>query len=177
MTGPKKNLLYNLRCLILSHVLLLLFICKVLSDSFVTPRTVARQTPVHRISYMIILERVAISFSRGPFQPRDRTHVYCIGRWILYHGATREVPLLSSYKNHEVETSLVVQWLRICLAVWERVWFQVRELQSHMPQSNWTGAPQLLSPCAQLESLHHSEKRLVIQWKSLRTQLRPNTVK
>ena len=32
-----------------------------------------------------ILEWVAISSSRGSSQPRDRTHVSCIGRWILYH--------------------------------------------------------------------------------------------
>ena len=31
-----------------------------------------------------ILEWVAISFSRGSSRPRDRTHVSCIGRWILY---------------------------------------------------------------------------------------------
>ena len=31
------------------------------------------------------LERVAIPFSRGSSQARDRTHVSCIGRWILYH--------------------------------------------------------------------------------------------
>ena len=33
---------------------------------------------------------VIISFSRGSFQPRDQTGVSCIGRWILYHWATRE---------------------------------------------------------------------------------------
>ena len=34
--------------------------------------------------------RVAISFSRGSSQTRALTHVSCIGRWILYHWATRE---------------------------------------------------------------------------------------
>ena len=32
-----------------------------------------------------ILEWVAISFSRGSSQHRDRTCIACIGRWILYH--------------------------------------------------------------------------------------------
>ena len=35
-----------------------------------------------------ILEWVAMSFSRGSSQRRDRTHisnVFCIGRWVLYH--------------------------------------------------------------------------------------------
>jgi len=38
-----------------------------------------------RILQARILEWVAISSSRGSSQPRDRTHVSCIGRWILYH--------------------------------------------------------------------------------------------
>ena len=40
-----------------------------------------------------MLEWVAMPFSRGSSQPRDQTHVSCIGRWILYHRATREAPL------------------------------------------------------------------------------------
>ena len=43
---------------------------------------------VHGILQERILEYVAISFSRGSFQPRDRTLVSCIsyiGSWILYH--------------------------------------------------------------------------------------------
>ena len=35
-----------------------------------------------------ILERAAISLSRISSRPRDRTHVSCIGRQILYHWAT-----------------------------------------------------------------------------------------
>ena len=37
-----------------------------------------------------ILEWVGISFCRGSSQPRDRTLVSCIGRWVLYHWVTRE---------------------------------------------------------------------------------------
>ena len=35
-----------------------------------------------------LLEWVAISSSRGSFQTRDGTHVFCISRRILYHWAT-----------------------------------------------------------------------------------------
>ena len=38
---------------------------------------------VHRISQARILEWVTISFSRGSFQPRDWTHISCIGGQIL----------------------------------------------------------------------------------------------
>ena len=43
---------------------------------------------VHGLLQTRILEWVAISSSRGSFQPRDQTLIFqasCIGRWILYH--------------------------------------------------------------------------------------------
>ena len=43
---------------------------------------------VHGISKARRLEYVAISFSRGCSQLRDRIHVSCFGRWILYHWHT-----------------------------------------------------------------------------------------
>ena len=49
----------------------------------------------HGISQTRILEWVAISSSKESSRPRDQTHiscVSCIGRWILYHWATREAP-------------------------------------------------------------------------------------
>ena len=50
---------------------------------------------VHGIFQARILQWVAISYSRGPFRPRDWTHFSCvsyIGRRILYHCATWEAP-------------------------------------------------------------------------------------
>ena len=46
---------------------------------------------VHGILQARILEWIAISFSRGSSQPRDRTHISCVGRQILYCWATRKV--------------------------------------------------------------------------------------
>ena len=40
---------------------------------------------VHEILQARILEWVAMSFSRGSSRLRDKTHVSCVGRWILYH--------------------------------------------------------------------------------------------
>ena len=37
-----------------------------------------------------ILERAAISYTRGSSQPRNLTHVSCLGRLILYQCATWE---------------------------------------------------------------------------------------
>ena len=37
-----------------------------------------------------ILEWVTMPFSRESSQPRDWTHLSCIGRQIVYHWATRE---------------------------------------------------------------------------------------
>ena len=48
----------------------------------------------------------------------------------------------------QLRTSLVVQWLRICLPKQgAQVQSLVRELRSHMPQGNWVWVGQLLSPC------------------------------
>ena len=47
-------------------------------------------SPVHGIFQARILEWVAISFSRASSQPRDWTHISCIGRQILYHWVTWE---------------------------------------------------------------------------------------
>ena len=52
---------------------------------------------MHALSQARILERVAISFSRGSSRPRGWTQVsciFCIGRWVLYHWATWEAPHL-----------------------------------------------------------------------------------
>ena len=59
------------------------------------------------------------------------------------------VLFLAHFSMQIGETSLVVQWLRICLAMqgtW--VWSLVRELRSHMPRSNEARLSPLESPCA-----------------------------
>ena len=48
---------------------------------------------VPRVSQARILEWVAISFSRGSSQPKDLTHVSCIGRQIFYHVSHQGSPI------------------------------------------------------------------------------------
>ena len=48
------------------------------------------RSSVHAISQARIQEWIAISFHRGSAWPKDRTHISCISRWILYHWATWE---------------------------------------------------------------------------------------
>ena len=58
---------------------------------------------VHGILQARILEWVAMPFSRGSSQPTDWTHVFhvsCIGRWVLYHWATREVHKRGRYPSN-----------------------------------------------------------------------------
>ena len=62
---------------------------------------------VHGISQARILEWVAIPFSRGSSQIRNRTqvtYVSCIGRWILYHWAIWE----DGYHGDDKETVITV---------------------------------------------------------------------
>ena len=51
-------------------------LCPTLSDSM--DSTSPLGSSVHGISLAGILERVAIPFSRGSSQPRDRTHISCV---------------------------------------------------------------------------------------------------
>ena len=61
---------------------------------FATPWTVAPPgSSVHGILPARMLEWVAISFSRGSAQPRDRTQVSCIGWQVLFPWAIKEIPL------------------------------------------------------------------------------------
>ena len=53
---------------------------------FATPWTAARQAPLSvGILQARILKWVAMPSSRASSQPRDRTQVSCIDKWILYH--------------------------------------------------------------------------------------------
>ena len=61
---------------------------------------------VHVIFQIRILEWVAISFSKGSSRPRDQTHVCCIGRQILHHCTTREVPVLGTMTFIQEERSI-----------------------------------------------------------------------
>ena len=78
----------------------------------------------------------------------------CYPSWNLHHVCWVCVCmcLCLGSKNENTGTSLVVQWLRICLAVQgTRVRILVGELWSHMPQSSWA--------CVlKLESLHTTTK-------------------
>ena len=80
----------------------------VVSNSFVTPWTVARQAPLSvgfpRQKYW---SGLPFPFSKGSAWPRDQTQVSCIsstGRQILYHRATREahkIPLAPAFMSSQ----------------------------------------------------------------------------
>ena len=66
-----------------------------MSDSFVTPMDCSPPgSSVHGISQARILEWVVISFSSGSFQPKDQTHISCIGR--LSGGSVVKNPLTNT---------------------------------------------------------------------------------
>ena len=52
---------------------------------------------VHGLSQARMLEWVVLPFSRGFAQPRDRTCVSCIGRWILYHLSHQGSPVMCNW--------------------------------------------------------------------------------
>ena len=64
---------------------------------------------VHGIIQARILEKVSISSSRASSQHRNKTHISCIGRWILYPWATWKAP--KSLKVPGKDNVAVKQWL------------------------------------------------------------------
>ena len=62
---------------------------------------------VHGIFQARILEWVAISFSRGSSQPKDQTHVFCIGRQFLYHWATWEAQIPNPQQHQRLQVSFI----------------------------------------------------------------------
>ena len=62
---------------------------------------------VHGIFQARILEWVFISFPRESSWFRNRTHVSCIGRWILYHWATWEAKLKTKKQKNKKFALLV----------------------------------------------------------------------
>ena len=69
-------------------------------------------TSDHGIFQAGIVEWIAISFSRGSSQTRDRTCISCIGRLILYHWATRKAPSCV-LKSKEMVTKMSSQLLLV----------------------------------------------------------------
>ena len=101
----------------------------IVSDSFEIPRTVARQAPLTtEFPQARILEKVAISLSRGTFQYRDRTHISCIaGRFFT----TEEKDQPPGKFGADCTRPKNGQWLHFC-HFWKSL---------PLPQNNWKNLP------------------------------------
>ena len=101
---------------------------------------------VHGVSQAKVLGWVATAFSRGSFQPREQTHISCIGRWILYHWAAREIPL-NSYM-----LLLLSRFSRVglCVIPWTAA-YQAPPSLRFCRQEHWSELPSL-------SLMHESEK-------------------
>ena len=101
---------------------------------------------IHGIFWKRVLERVAVSFSRGSSQPRNRTRVSCISGRRFTAWATREslnLPLISLASGKSFNRSVL-------LRLWRR------KNNSYLPSVSW---------CEGLNNLlhiHHLEQHLVL---------------
>ena len=109
----------------LKYIYLFIFICLVVLDS-VTPWTIVSYgSSVHGILQAILLERVAIPFSRGSFWPRDKTLVSCIEGRFFTVWATREAPCIYMYEcEHECVCIFKITSLFICQWTFVLLWIQ-----------------------------------------------------
>ena len=92
---------------------------------------------VHGIFQVKTLEWVAISFTRGSSQPRDRTRISCVsctGRWILYHWARGHA---QSYWWSEVKS---LSHVRLFATPWT-VAYQAPPSMGFSRQECWNGLP------------------------------------
>ena len=107
----------------LSH-LLLMFSCSVVSYSFATPWTVAHKAPLSTGFPRQENWSELLFLSLGDLWPRDRTHISCIGRWVLYLWATKEA-LSQLYYNF---------FLNRLIKKKERMDWEKETLSKHMPK-------------------------------------------
>ena len=82
-----------IKCIFISYIFFL-WSRSVVSDSLQPQGCSLPGSSVHGIFQARVLERVAISFSRGSSQPRDWTQVFHIAGRCFTLWATREAPLL-----------------------------------------------------------------------------------
>ena len=68
----------------------------------------------HRILQARILESVAILFSRGSFQPRDRTQVCCIADGLFLMSGPPGKPYIPDRRVYYI-FSYVCRWVIICM--------------------------------------------------------------
>ena len=99
---------------------------------------------VHGTFRTRILEQVAISYSRGSFWPRDRTHIFCIsytGKWILHHCATWEALILFC-----MVTLVMVDHFLQCISfgLWSHLQYCFSEVA--LPEVNWKEILHLIVP-------------------------------
>ena len=105
---------------------------------------------VHGISQTRILVWVAIPFSRGSSQPKDRTCISCIDRQILYHWATREAHVLTRMAK-EIKTDNTKCWLGYRTNVFIHCCWQCKMT---LPESLKVSCKIILTPYQWLGSLN-----------------------
>ena len=72
---------------------------------------------IYGISQTRILEWVVISFSRVSSWPKDQTWVSCIGRWILYHWATWQAPLMIADDDKHGMMIMTTSYWAMCVCI------------------------------------------------------------
>ena len=112
---------------------------------------------VHGISQAVILEWIAISFSRGSSWPRDQTLISCIGPWVLYRQVPGKPDLWRYSPLNEAKSSIPLFNCRLCMVTSlqseqygkgegkKRVIVQWRNLTNTTNLSRWSSQHQYMS--------------------------------
>ena len=111
------------------------------TSDFVTPWTVVSARLLCPWNFPgRILEWIAISSSRGSSQPREWSHVSCVGKWVLYHWATWEAfdELQDCPKSQSLTVLCWKGW-------WESNTHTKSKENKKMAQPSWKGIRQDLA--------------------------------
>jgi len=122
------------------------------------------------ISQIRILKWVAISLSAVSTWPDDQTHVSFIGRWILYHWATREAYIcISSVQSLSCVWLFVTTWTAVHLTSLSitnsRNLLKLMSIESVMPSNHLILCCLLLLPSIiPIIRVFSNESVLLIRW-------------
>ena len=117
---------------------------------------------VHGIIQARILERVAISFYKGPSPPRDHTCISCTGRQILYDCTTWEAPIYTIICHKlTLSCSLIIHILTLSLSPPPSTH---RHRHRHTHTHTHTNRAEALREREKIASLILSTQRLIFGW-------------
>ena len=115
---------------------------------------------IHGISQAVILERVAISFSRGSSQPRDLTWLSCNASRLFMDWAIREAPEIKKLLEEKI-------WKTFFDINYSNIFWVCLLRQRNQKNKNKQMRPNLNLKVLHSKGNHHNMKRQSTEWEQI----------